>query len=315
MDDKPKGVSHERTSGRADESRTSPAGKATARARTSAGASEPTRNWADEGARGSAGVADREHGTEQRTERIRAEIERTRDDMSDTADAIQERLRPGNVATNVAASVGDTASEAADNVRSAANETLEDVADSRIVLQMRANPIPAAMVGIGLVGLGWLAFGNRKAPSQGRRGQSATRAYGTTTTRSSERGEDYGAGEPGIVDRANELASRTGKYARNVGSKARNTTQRAQNQLQRAINENPLYVGAAALAAGAMIGIALPETERENELMGETRDSVVEGAQEMARGAATRVHEAATDAAKRVQEVATDAVGLLSKDQ
>jgi hypothetical protein len=61
--------------------------------------------------------------------------------------------------------------------------------------------------------------------------------------------------------------------------------------------------------------MALPETGRENELMGETRDQVVEGAQEMARTAATRVQEVATDAAKRVQDVATDAVGSLGKDR
>ena len=37
------------------------------------------------------------------------------------------------------------------------------------------------------------------------------------------------------------------------------------------------------LALGAVIGMALPETEKENEWMGETRDQMLDRAQDMAR--------------------------------
>ena len=43
--------------------------------------------------------------SEPRTREIRAEIEQTREDMSETVNAIQERLRPGNIAANAADSV------------------------------------------------------------------------------------------------------------------------------------------------------------------------------------------------------------------
>jgi hypothetical protein len=59
--------------------------------------------------------------------------------------------------------------------------------------------------------------------------------------------------------------------------------------------ENPLAVGAGALLLGALAGLAIPETERENELLGETRDSMVDKAQEVARTATTRVQDAAGD--------------------
>jgi ElaB/YqjD/DUF883 family membrane-anchored ribosome-binding protein len=294
-----------------------------------------TRGWNEERARGSAGVADRGETTE-RTQQIRAEIEQTREDLSETIGAIQDRLRPGNVASNAAASVRNTASAAVDNVRHAASETLEDFADSRIVQDVRSNPIPATMIGIGLVGVAWLALGGREDRWRGRgrrrtevfdhgtsagyyeqrdpyyrgaRGSQAASGWATGT-----RPDQVTADEAGSTTAA-DLAARTGEFAREAGWKARQTTRRAQNQLQRAVTENPLAVGAAALAVGAMIGMALPETGRENELMGETRDQVVEGAQEMARTAATRVQEVATDAAKRVQDVATDAVGSLGKDR
>ena len=52
--------------------------------------------------------------------------------------------------------------------------------------------------------------------------------------------------------------------------------------------------------------MALPETERENEWLGETRDNVLEKAQDAARTAATRAQEAVGDAAG---EVAKKVVG------
>jgi hypothetical protein len=196
-------------------------------------------------------------------------------------------------------------SRAASNVRAAARETMDEMAESRVVQQVQANPVPGAMLGIGIAGLAWLAFGsrdNRLLSPQGRRFVPGM-------------GSDSDTDVEGAVDRAQQLTSRTGEYAREVGWKAQQTTRRAQTQLQRALNENPLFIGAAALAAGAMIGMAIPETERENEWMGETRDNVVEEAQQVARHAASRVQDAATDAAKRVQNIVTDPVGLLSKDE
>ncbi|MGH9373231.1 MAG: DUF3618 domain-containing protein, partial [Vicinamibacterales bacterium] len=83
---------------------------------------------------------------EERTREIRAEIEQTREDMSETVNAIQERLRPSTLA-----------SDAASSVKQAAIEKARDVADSDSVMYVRANPIPTAMVGVGIAGLVWLA--------------------------------------------------------------------------------------------------------------------------------------------------------------
>ena len=48
--------------------------------------------------------------------------------------------------------------------------------------------------------------------------------------------------------------------------------QQARAQLHRMASENPLLVAAGAVLIGAAFGLALPETERENSLMGEARD-------------------------------------------
>ena len=48
------------------------------------------------------------------------------------------------------------------------------------------------------------------------------------------------------------------------------------------MEHNPLAVGAVAMAVGAAVGLALPETRREQELMGDARDRVVDNAKSMA---------------------------------
>ena len=329
MDDRTKGIGDEKMRGAGDDDIVARAAEPTPRRRASASpAAERTRGWSDDRTRSASGIAESVEGdevAEVKTEQIRAEIEQTRDDLSETIEAIQDRLQPRTIAANAASSVREAASNAVSNVREAASEKFEEVSDSRVVQEVRANPVAASMVAIGIGGLAWLVFGGRDArrrrryrterfdhgPSWGyyerddyyreadtRRRYEPTGAYAGVSS-----GERTSSGRRDIASSATE-------YGRDVAWRARRTTRRARNQFQRAMNENPLYVGAAAMAAGAMVGMAIPETERENELMGETRDNLVEGAQEMARDAASRVQQAATDAAKRVQDVAADAVGL-----
>jgi hypothetical protein len=50
---------------------------------------------------------------------------------------------------------------------------------------------------------------------------------------------------------------------------------RAQGFLERQLEENPLLVGAVAVAIGGVLAATVPSTRREDELLGETRDRVV----------------------------------------
>ncbi len=56
-------------------------------------------------------------------------------------------------------------------------------------------------------------------------------------------------------------------------------TQRAKGALERMLHENPLAVGALALGAAAAVGLAVPESSKESQMMGQARDSLVEEAQ------------------------------------
>ena len=68
------------------------------------------------------------------------------------------------------------------------------------------------------------------------------------------------------------------------------------------IEENPLAVGAVALAIGAAIGFAIPLTRKENEYLGEYRDSVVEKAQATAQDAIGSVKQMASEAQRAITE-------------
>ncbi len=68
------------------------------------------------------------------------------------------------------------------------------------------------------------------------------------------------------------------------------------------IEENPLAVGAVALAVGAALGFAIPLTEAENEYMGEMRDNFFEKAQVTAQDAIGTVKQMAGDAQKTIVE-------------
>jgi hypothetical protein len=77
----------------------------------------------------------------------------------------------------------------------------------------------------------------------------------------------------------------------------------ADGGLQRMLRENPLTTGALAVGLGAAVGLTIPETRKENEVMGEARDTVVEKAQEKAQ-----------EAQEKVQRVAEEAQGVVQQE-
>ena len=114
-------------------------------------------------------------------------------------------------------------------------------------------------------------------------------------------GYRYDSGEQsGMSETMDRVSSRASEAASQARYAAMRTSRRARNQFQRLLQDNPLMVGAAAVMIGAAVGLALPETERENEWMGEAKENLVDRAQDMARNAASRAQEAAGDLAGEV---------------
>ncbi len=255
-------------------------------------------------------------------ERSRAEIERTRAGMGETVDAIQGRLSPENLKER-----------AKDRVKEATVGKAQE-AGSGIVGTIRQNPLPAALTGIGL---GWLFANSRKQSSsrppyrdvtyrdaayvegyppayghppryEDERGSSAGQALGNARDKVGEtagQAQDKAGELAGRAqDQASHLSDQTRDQASRLGEQTRYQARRASVGFQRMLRENPLAVGTLAVGVGAAVGLAIPETSKEHEVMGEARDTVVDKAQEKVEETQQKVQQVAQEAQSVAREAA-----------
>jgi ElaB/YqjD/DUF883 family membrane-anchored ribosome-binding protein len=316
----------------------------------------------DTGASNAAGADEIENADD--TAEIRAEIEETRAEMSGTVEAIQERLSPQYIKEQVKDQVREQLQEVKATVREATIGKAEDMVRNAgdtfdqarygLMETIRENPIPAALVGIGL---GWLFMNRQSAPDQrynrysdqARYYREGQPDYGTRqgyTGRMSAYADSYGSRSAdqgqssarGTLHRVQETASnvvnrtqdtvgaiadRTQETVENVVNQAQETAgnvasqtqeavgyiadqaqyqaQRVEDRFQHLLYENPLAVGAVALAIGTAVGFSLPQTQRENELLGEARDTLIDRAQEVAQDTLEKVQQVAGDVMDQAQ--------------
>jgi hypothetical protein len=257
---------------------------------------------------------------------IRADIEETRAEMSETIDAIQERMSPDYLKQ-----------QALDTVRDAAVGQYEDARDSvkgaslSMWETIKQNPIPSALVG---VGLGWLymnrSSGSSQQSSQYRYYQpsyGARYGYDPYDTRYGERYDQEGmASSPGtgmgeqVGETMRDAQHRVGDMAGQVGHVAEDVRERAGHaghmvqhqvqstgsQLQEMYYRNPLGIGLVAVGAGLIAGLVVPETRREQELMGSKRDELMQQAREKVEDTVERVEHVAERAAEEARHAAEE---------
>jgi hypothetical protein len=107
----------------------------------------------------------------------------------------------------------------------------------------------------------------------------------------------------GAADWRDDMAARgqqAGRAVSQAAQRGRNLAARAGTGISDTIGDNPLLLGALGLAAGALIGAALPRTSQEEEIMRPATDWAANAARDAAgkiveRG--TRAAEAAANAA------------------
>ncbi len=245
------------------------------------------------------------------TEQLRADIEDTRADMTQTINEIQERLSPEYLVDQVKETVRDATIGKVERVVGQVGETLSEVTEPALAMAGRAgnaikevgttvadklykNPIPVALIGLGV---GMLVIRNFRGPS-----------YGSSPRRSLQERSNYELGDTGglasqtyesgrsalnqVKETASDLASRSTDALSNLGSKAKDGASAVPTRFERMMHDNPLAVGAVAVAAGTAIGLMLPSTRIENEYIGETGERLVEKAEDVARGALDKVQDA-----------------------
>jgi len=273
-------------------------------------------------------------------ERLRVGIEETRTEMARTLGALQDKLAPARLKQELKNRVSENYDEAKHALRDATIGKVEHMAhranDSFVeargsfVETIRQNPIPAAITGIGIV---WLLMNRKSAPRslpyQGKRFDADERLdYGERIGVQDTHAElsyqpESGSAIEGVKERVGQVSydvkERAGNIVQHasemagdlkhkaqdkagyVAEKARHGKDRIETGFQTMLRDNPLALGAIAVAVGAAVGLALPRTRKEDQLMGPARDQMMNKAQSAARDALEKVKESAEKATDDVK--------------
>ncbi|WP_045388586.1 DUF3618 domain-containing protein [Falsirhodobacter sp. alg1] len=253
---------------------------------------------------------------------IEREVDQTRDNISATIEALQDRFSVETIVDNVVQSVTKNGGEVSRNL----GRTVRD------------NPVPLILTGIGLA---WMMASNNRSPAQNTASRldytpdprpsytatpapvsdtlnprpvtTGTQTYTGTALNDNTSHDD--ASGPSMADRAREKLhdlqdaagnmkdsvkdSATG-YGQNASARLDDVRNQAgdhaarlrenalrngtdfSRQVEKFVKEQPLVVAALGFAAGLGLGGLLPSTKVEDDLMGEHSDAVVASAKEMA---------------------------------
>lgn len=248
---------------------------------------------------------------------IRSEIDRTRSDMDETFAALDAKLTPKEIGLELWNLVKGGSSTGA----------------SKVWRVTREHPMPAAVIGLGL---GWLLVESSRSSNEydGRSSHRQGYAYSGSDLdfESDESSGVLSAAKDKVKDVAGSakdaLSSATGKVGdaadwtkeqaselgTQVKDRASGLRRQAKGQVRRAkvgfwqtMEANPLMVGAATLALGVIAGLAIPSTDKEDELMGETRDHLLDQVKE--------VGQQTLDKGKHVAEAVADKVKQEAQQQ
>jgi len=266
-------------------------------------------------------------------EQIKGQIVETRKEMGQTIDAIQERLSFSNLSEQVSEHVNSAVETAKSAVYDATigkakylmKNVGNEISSSSIVKTAKNNPYPFILIGLGAGLLAYQSFtgsgkrygygrgrrhefagGDMSAIDAERRSQSGMLSSareglsGVTDSVSSAAGNAYNS----ISDAASNVYSSTGEVMNRAYDKVGQFGTTARDQYDHYLEENPLAIGAVALALGAAVGMAIPSTRYEGELMGEARERIMERVQSSTAQLLDKTKQAVNDAGRSVSEQA-----------
>jgi ElaB/YqjD/DUF883 family membrane-anchored ribosome-binding protein len=254
-----------------------------------------------------------EPSSDKSPEDIEREIEQTRNRVSRDIDELGNKLSPQNLKEEAKSAIKGAAQGAVSNVGEQARRT-----GSRLVEVIRENPLPVIAVGAGVT---WLLTQRSRSEVSG--GRMARYAY---TGPERRQGESWQSGSgirervggtvsgvkdsvsgvkdsvseaaSSVAERAGEFKERAGERIGELGGEARRQARRIKTNLEHTAEENPLALAIGAAVVGLALGMLLPGTRREDEIMGSARDQLVDRAEKTAE----RVKDAAVEAGRELKE-------------
>ncbi len=196
-----------------------------------------------------------------------ADLEReaadARADVESTLESLEQLLSPSDLLARAVGTIKRNGGEFGRN----------------FMAQVRDNPVPTVLAGLGLA---WL-FTASDRPARDSHASS---------------GVLRGATADGVRNSAAAMADETRVAARRVRRASMNGARGIREAYLYMRDEQPLLLGALAVATGAAIGALLPRTETEDELLGSASDETAAWLQEKRRQAADAAQAQAAEAAK-----------------
>lgn len=270
------------------------------------------------------------------TEQIREQIEETRQEMGETIHAIEEKLSFENISEQASEKASEIYQMAKKEVYEAtigkAGKIMKNVGreinESGILDKAADNTLPLFLI---TLGAGLLYFNSSRRNGRASAGSRNTRRNlhdggetGSSMLKSAQ--NTIGGAANSVYNAADSVYESVGDAAGASVETIGNLGATARRQYNQQINENPLIVGAVALAVGVIVGLSVPSTEYEDELLGETRENLVSKAQnamnetvekvkQVAGNAANAVSEDVADKAKQVAQNVADTVNEEAKNQ
>lgn len=260
----------------------------------------------------------------EKTEQIKAQLEETRINIGETIDAIQDRLSFSNISEQVSEQVSNaietakdsvydaTIGKAANYMKNAGNE----LSQSSIVTAARENPLPFLLIGLGAGLLAYNGFSKKQRRSSLHRLDNSNKLpFSDETSRSMltsakakigdakhSVADAAGAAYDGVSNAASTTYTAAGDLAHRAYDKAGEFGTKAKETYNQYLEEKPWAIGAVALVAGAAVGLAIPSTRYEGELMGEARYNLISKAQDTANELVEKARGVATEAGRTIAE-------------
>ncbi|WNM62601.1 DUF3618 domain-containing protein [Candidatus Nitrospira neomarina] len=275
-------------------------------------------------------------------DRLREQIRETRAELDETVHTLQQRLSPDTIKEQVKNAAMDKVETAKEHARTKVNQW-----QSMLVERVLNNPVPAALVSMGLI---WMMKQAANSSSERHRfGRNRNGDYGDGYSLDPyEEWPEYAPGieagriprQPsrrgGSLDAMKARAQASGQQAKEqisewtdqakesledwkeeashrsdeIREHTREQGERMKVEVSRYIQESPLAIGAMAFAIGTAIGLSLPRSEKEDQWMGETRDRLLQEAKATAKEIMPMAKEAVSEAQRAASEAMKEQVGL-----
>lgn len=241
---------------------------------------------------------------------VEREVEATRGQIDRTVEALKEKMQPKELFEEATRVMGG-----------ASNKVL-----TTVVEQAKENPIPIALIGVGIA---WWALGQTKRKSaaydpysgsyyETYEGYDDDETFGrklkrksaaaVSTTKEKVSGavdktkEGFASAKTSAAEGLDTAKDKVAGFTSTAREKAGAAGRQVQAKYQETLDTEPLILGAIAVAVGAAIGASIPASRTENRLIGPHRDRLVGRGRDMARSSLDEARSVAERAYGQVKD-------------